>query len=63
MIPGRKKKSTEELLKRESGFVRVLPPFESHLVAMIAILCCHNAPFSGQSVLQENHQILFFSFS
>ena len=38
MIPGRKKKSTEELLKRESGFVRVLPPFESHLVAMIAIL-------------------------
>ena len=38
MIPGRKKKSTEELLKRESGFVRVLPPFESHMVAMIAIL-------------------------
>ena len=26
------------MLKRESGFVRVLPPFESHLIAMIAIL-------------------------
>jgi TRAP transporter 4TM/12TM fusion protein len=38
MIPGRKKKSTEELLKRESGFVRVLPHFESRLVATIAIL-------------------------
>jgi len=38
MIPGRKKPSAEELLKRESGFVRVLPPFQSHLVAMIAIL-------------------------
>lgn len=25
-------------MRRESGFVRVLPPFESHLVAMIAIL-------------------------
>ncbi len=38
MIIGRKKTSAEELLKRESGFVRVLPPFQSHLVAMIAIL-------------------------
>ena len=38
MIPGKKKKSAEELLKRESGFVRVLPPFQSHLVGVIAIL-------------------------